>query len=82
MKLRQSAPIFVPALCLAGLLGGLFQWQALILPAGYLSVLAGASAAIAWKHKSLCGLLSGLAAGTMHLAWAAGFTWESVAGKR
>lgn len=82
LKLRQSAPISMLALCLAGLVVGLFQWQALLLPAGYLSVLAGASAAIALKHKSACGLLSGLAAGTMHLAWAAGFTWESVAGKR
>lgn len=82
LKLRQSAPISILALCMAGLVGGIFQWQALLLPAGYLSVLAGASAAIALKHKSACGLLSGLAAGTMHLAWAAGFTWESVAGRR
>ncbi|KCZ97861.1 putative glycosyl transferase ExoA [Hyphomonas polymorpha PS728] len=82
LKLRQAAPILILALCLTGLVAGLFQWQAFILPAGYLSVLAGASAAIAWKHKSLCGLLSGVAAGIMHLAWAAGFTWESVAGKR
>ena len=82
LKLRQLAPIFMMALCLGGLLAGFAQWQAFILPAGYLSVLAGASAAIALKHKSACGLLAGVAAGTMHMAWAAGFIWESVAGKR
>lgn len=82
LKLRQTAPILILALCLTGLVAGFFQWQALMLPAGYLSVLAGASAAIAIKHKSVCGLLAGAAAGIMHLAWAAGFTWESVAGKR
>lgn len=82
LKLRQMAPMFVMAACLLGLVGGFFQWQAFLIPAGYLSMLAGASVAIALKHNSACGLFSGVAAGTMHLAWAAGFAWESVTGKR
>ncbi|PKP80658.1 MAG: glycosyltransferase family 2 protein [Alphaproteobacteria bacterium HGW-Alphaproteobacteria-18] len=82
LKLRQAMPILILVACVTGLIAGLFQWQALMLPAGYLSLLAGASGALALKHKSACGLMSGLAAGTMHLAWAVGFTWQSVAGKR
>ena len=82
LKLRQAAPLFVLAACVLGLAGGLFQWQAFLLPAGYLSVLLGASVSLAMQHKSACGLLSGIAAGTMHLAWASGFVWESVTGKR
>lgn len=82
LKLRQMAPMLVLGGCVLGFLGGLIQWQALLVPAGYLSMLAGASVAIALKHNSACGLLSGLAAGTMHFAWAAGFAWESVTRKR
>ncbi|MFN4185384.1 MAG: glycosyltransferase family 2 protein [Hyphomonas sp.] len=82
LKIRQAVPIFLLVACVAGLITGLFYGQALIFPAGYVSVLAGASGALALKHKSASGLMSGLAAGTMHLAWAAGFTWQSVAGKR
>ncbi len=82
LKLRQAAPLIVLAACVLGLVGGLFQWQAFLLPAGYLSVLFGASVSLAMQHKSACGLMSGIAAGTMHLAWATGFAWESVTGKR
>lgn len=82
LKLRQVAPLFILAACLTGLVAGFFQWQAFMLPAGYLSVLTGASVSIAIKHSSLCGLFSGVAAGTMHLAWATGFAWESVTGTR
>ncbi|MBY9068485.1 glycosyltransferase family 2 protein [Hyphomonas sp. WL0036] len=81
LKLRQAVPIFALAGSIFGLLAGISFWPALALPLGYLSILAGASAAIAIGRKSLCGLYSGLAAGTMHMAWAAGYCWESVAGK-
>lgn len=81
LKLRQAVPILALVGSLFGLLAGLAFWPLLALPLGYASILAGASAAIAIGRKSLCGLYSGLAAGTMHMAWAAGYLWESAAGK-
>lgn len=82
LKLRQAVPIFALAGSLAGLVASVFFWPAIALPLGYLSILAGASAAVAARHRSACGLLAGLAAGTMHMAWATGFIWESVSGER
>lgn len=49
-------------------------WPALLLwPLLYLLVLALGSLQAALRHRSACGLLTGPAAGVMHLAWAAGF---------
>ena len=49
-------------------------WPALLAwPLLYLLALTAASLQAAWRHRSACGLLSGPAAGVMHLAWAAGF---------
>lgn len=73
LKLRQSAPIVAFLGSLAGLLVSLVYLPALILPLGYLSILAAASLAVAVKHKSACGLFAGVAAGTMHMSWAVGF---------
>jgi len=42
-------------------------------PLAYLAVLALGSLQIAVRQGSACGLLAGVAAATMHLAWAAGF---------
>lgn len=76
LKLRQSLPL----LALCGSLGGLaaapFFWPAIILPCGYASLLAGASIAVAVRRRSPCGLLAGLAAGIMHMSWAAGYLWQ------
>lgn len=76
LKIRQAVPIFALLGSVAGLIAGIFFLPALALPIGYLSLLAGASVAVALKRKSLCGLFAGVAAGTMHLSWASGFLWQ------
>jgi succinoglycan biosynthesis protein ExoA len=49
-------------------------WPALLLwPLMYLGVLALASVCAAVRRRSACALLTGPAAGVMHLSWAAGF---------
>jgi succinoglycan biosynthesis protein ExoA len=75
MRARQLAlplnlVLLVVALALAP------WWPVLLLwPAMYLGVLALSSVSIAWQKRSRCGLLAGLAAMIMHVAWAAGFLW-------
>ena len=72
-KLRQLAPVVnFLGLIAAGLGSAVFPVFALY-PAAYISALLLASIYIALKYKSACGLLAGLASGTMHIAWAAGF---------
>lgn len=76
MRLRQFA---VPAFWCANLVAILAAWwlpPLLLLPAAYGFVLVAVSVRIAFAKRSLCGLWSGLAAGTMHAAWAAGFLWS------
>ena len=45
----------------------------LVWPLTYLAVLIAASLLTAWRHRSACGLLAGLALAAMHLPWGAGF---------
>lgn len=78
LKLRQMAPIFAFAGCIAGLVVSLVYWPAITLPMGYAGILMLASLWTAWRHKSACGLLAGVAAGTMHMAWAAGFLGQAI----
>jgi succinoglycan biosynthesis protein ExoA len=78
LKLRQTAPILALAGSVAGLAASLVYWPAMILPAGYAGILLLASLWTAWKYKSACGLMAGLAAGTMHMAWAAGFLSQTI----
>lgn len=73
LKPRQLLPVFALLANLAGLIAAPFFLPALILPLGYLGVLALASAYVMLKHRSLCGLHAGVALGTMHMSWAAGF---------
>lgn len=79
-RLRQMIPV-LNFLGLAGALVGsvIFPWM-LAYPALYLSVLAAASLFVALRHRSLCGLLAGVASTTMHTAWAAGFIRQYVFG--
>lgn len=73
LRLRQFAvPIFV-VLNVAALLVSPWFPPALVLPALYCAGLAAVSIGVALQRRSLCGLLAGLAAGVMHLAWALGF---------
>lgn len=81
-KLRQLAPVAVLAGCVGGLFGALVSPVTLAVPAAYAALLAAASVAIALRKRSACGLMSGLAAGTMHLAWGAGFVREWLSGPR
>jgi succinoglycan biosynthesis protein ExoA len=73
MRLRQAAvPIhfllMVFALLMAARLPILLLWPLL-----YMGALAAASVLLAWRHRSLCGLLAGPAAFVMHTSWAVGF---------
>ncbi|RAN35962.1 glycosyltransferase family 2 protein [Hyphomonas pacifica] len=78
LKLRQAIPVLALIASISGALVTPFFWPAAILPLGYLGVLALASLAVtAWKRSS-CGLLAGLASGTMHMSWAAGFLRETL----
>jgi succinoglycan biosynthesis protein ExoA len=81
-KVRQMLPILALLGCLIGLLAAPFYPPAILLPAGYLTILAAASVFIGLAKMSACGLLAGLASGTMHMSWAAGFIMQSVAGPR
>lgn len=77
LKIRQAVPIMALLGSLFGLLAAPFYWPALVLPLGYASLLALASLAVmAWK-RSWCGALAGIASGTMHMSWAAGFLVQS-----
>lgn len=73
IRLRQMAVPLHVALCIAGFL--LSPWWPLLLlwPSAYLAALVGVSVMLAVRHRSLCGLLAGAAAATMHWAWACGF---------
>ena len=77
LKLRHSIPILALIGSVAGLLASLVFPPALLLPLGYVSVLAVASVWVAVKRWSACGLFAGIAAGTMHMSWAAGFLREA-----
>lgn len=81
-KLRQMLPVLALFGSLFGLLAAPVFVPALILPAGYLAILAVASVFIGIVKRSPCGLLAGLASGTMHMSWAAGFIKQSLVGPR
>lgn len=78
LKLRHSIPILAFFGSLSGLLASLVYLPALLLPLGYVSILAAASVWVALKRRSVCGLFAGIAAGTMHMSWAAGFLREAI----
>lgn len=79
-RLRQMIPV-LNLLGLAGTMMGsvIFPWM-LAYPTLYLSALGAASLFVALQRRSLCGLLAGVASGTMHTAWAAGFIRQYVFG--
>lgn len=71
-RLRQWAvPLHVLASMAAVAALPLTAWG-LLWPAAYLTVLTLTSLLMALRHRSLCGLMCGPAAGVMHLAWACG----------
>lgn len=73
MRLRQLALPVHLLLLVASLLLALWSPWALLWPLVYAAVLAATSVAIAWRQRSVCGLLAGPAAAIMHTTWAAGF---------
>lgn len=77
LKVRQSVPILALLGSVSGSLASLVFPPAILLPLGYISILAGASVAVALKNYSFSGLYAGLAAGTMHMSWAVGFLKEA-----
>ncbi len=78
LRLRQTAPIVALLGSASGLLASLAYWPAIFLPLGYVSILTLASVLVAIKQRSACGLLAGVAAGTMHMSWAFGFLREAL----
>ncbi len=80
-RLRQLFPVL--NLCGIGLalLAAPFWWPALAYPLAYLCGLGLASLWMVVRHRSLCGLWAGVAAGTMHMAWAVGFLRERLFGR-
>ncbi len=72
-KLRQLIPVVAFLTNLIALAVSPWQPVALVVPMSYLAILAGASVAMTVQRRSACGLMSGLASGTMHMSWAAGF---------
>jgi succinoglycan biosynthesis protein ExoA len=77
LKMRQAIPILALLASIFGLAVSPLFWPALILPLGYIGVLGAASIAVAVWKRSACGLFAGLASGTMHMSWAAGFLRET-----
>jgi succinoglycan biosynthesis protein ExoA len=72
-KLRQLIPQATLVLCLLGFALAPIEPWTLVAPAGYVGTLALVSVAVAVHMRSFCGLMAGLASGTMHMSWAAGF---------
>ncbi len=81
-KLRQLIPPATLIACLTGFALAPLNPLALIIPGGYLAALVLASIAVAVKHKSLCGLMAGLASATMHMSWSAGFFRQMLKGQK
>jgi len=81
LKLRQAIPVLALAGSVTGALASLVYLPAILLPLGYLAILAGASVYVALKHRSVGGLYAGLAAGTMHMSWATGYLMEALGRK-
>jgi succinoglycan biosynthesis protein ExoA len=75
MRLRQLAVPLHVALCVLSL--ALLPWSPWLLlwPATYAMALVATSVMLVLRHRSLCGLLAGVAAGVMHFGWAAGLFW-------
>ncbi len=78
MKLRQFFPVANLIVCMAGLLLAPFWPATLLYPLAYAGGLSAVSAWLAWRHRSACGLLGGLAAGIMHMSWGAGFLVQTL----
>ncbi len=73
MKLRQLFPVGnLLAVVACFILAPVWPWM-LAYPLAYIGALGAVTALLAFRHRSLCGLFCGLAAGIMHMSWAAGF---------
>jgi succinoglycan biosynthesis protein ExoA len=73
MKPRQLFPVgnlLAVMACL--ILAPVWPWM-LVYPLAYIGALCAVSAWLAFRHRSVCGLFCGLAAGIMHMSWGAGF---------
>ena len=76
MRLRQAVVPTHLVMVTAALMVAPLLPMALAWPALYLLVLMALSVGMAARHRSLCGLFCGPAAGVMHMAWASGFIWS------
>ena len=76
---RQLAPVLAVGGLAPGLVLAPLQPASLLLPAGYLGLLAGASLWTAIRRRSATGLWVGPALAAMHLPWGAGFVATTIA---
>jgi hypothetical protein len=86
-SIRQVVPVTFFLLILVLLVVGLFLpgwWRltAAALPLAYASMLISAGVGIAMKQGMLVGLMFPIAAAIMHSAYAAGFVWAVINGRR
>lgn len=82
LRLRQMAVPAGTSAITAALLISPWWWPALAVPALYVALLAAVSVQLAWRRRSPCGLLAGVAAAVMHFSWSWGFITGSVTARR
>lgn len=76
LKTRQMLPVAAVVLCLITMAAGLFNPWGLIVPFTYFLGCEVVGLGLAMREKSVCvAFFGGVAAMTMHMAWAAGFLW-------
>ena len=73
LRVRQLAVPMYVASCVAALLLSVLWPVLLFWPGIYVAALLAVSLQLAVRRRSICGLLAGSAAATMHWAWATGF---------
>ena len=80
-RLRQLLPVAAFVGCSLSLLLSLFDGRFLLVALAYAAVCLGWGVALAIYEQALCPIMSGVAAMTMHMAWAIGFLGRLAAAK-
>jgi succinoglycan biosynthesis protein ExoA len=78
LKLRQFTPLLILYACVGAGLLAVAEPRFLAIPVAYAGLCVGWGFAMAVRRRDRCLAASGIAAITMHLAWAAGFTVGTV----
>ncbi len=81
-RARQILPLFHFGALAVTAVGGMWIPGLWVYPAAYAGTLGLTSVMLALRHRSVCGLWAGVAAGVMHTAWACGFLYERLFTRR